>query len=178
MICARWTQLSKMKNRFVQILQPVERAQAIRIAQAVFLAVATISIQGCTRDTTGGTAQVGNKSQQPSATAAENAYKNRPQEFPADFPLPQYPNSQLEIAQLMSGKRSTPSVILQTPDSVKSVFRFYAKNLKEAGWDIGKVIQNKSYVMMAATRDGRESTVMITETRKGTTAISLFAGKK
>lgn len=167
-----------MKNRSVQIVRPVQKAHAIQTAKAVCLAMATISIQGCTRDTAGGTAQVGNTSQQTSATAAENAYKNRPQEFPADFPLPQYPNSQLEIAQLRSGRRSTPSVILQTPDSVKSVFRFYAKNLKEAGWDIGKVIQNKSYVMMAATRDGRESTVMITETRKGTTAISLFASKK
>ncbi len=158
-----------MKNRTIKTDQKV---------QATLLVLATLSIQGCSRENASGTASTSNKTEQPSATIAENAYKNRSQEFPSDFPLPQYPNSQLEVAQLRAGKRSTPTVILQTTDSVKKVFRFYAKSLKEAGWDIGKVIQNKSYVMLAATRNGRESTVMITETRKGTTAISLFAGKK
>lgn len=161
-----------MKNRTIQTVQ------AVQAAQAALLVLATLSIQGCSKETTDGTASTSNKTEQPSATTAENAYKNRSQEFPADFPLPQYPNSQIEVAQLRAGKRSTPNVILQTPDSVRSVFRFYAKNLKDADWDIGKVIQNKSYVMLAATRNGREATVMITETRKGTTAISLFAGRK
>ncbi len=164
-----------MKNRTIRTDQT---AQAVQTVQAALLVLATLSLQGCSRETSSDTASNINKTEHPSATTAENAYKNRSQEFPADFPLPQYPNSQIELAQLRAGKRSTPSVILQTPDSVKSVFRFYAKNLKEAGWDIGKVIQNKSYVMLAATRNGREATVMITETRKGTTAISLFAGRK
>ncbi len=170
-----------MKNRTIQTVQTaqaIQPARAAKAVQATLLALATLSIQGCTRETSSDTAVVSSKTEQSSATAAENAYKNRLQEFPADFPLPQYPNSQIEVAQLRAGKRFTPTVILQTPDSVKSVFRFYAKNLKEAGWDIGKVIQNKSYMMLAATRNGRESTVMITETRKGTTAISLFAGRK
>lgn len=125
-----------------------------------------------------GTAEPASKPDQSTVTTAENAYKNRSQEFPADYPLPKYPNSQVEVAQLRLTKRSSPSIILQSPDSVEAVFRFYARHLKETGWDIGKIIKNKTYVMLHATKNGREASVMITETRKGPTAISLFAGKK
>ena len=144
----------------------------------VLLLLTAIHIQGCSRETPGGTAETGSKTEQPTASATENAYKNRSQEFPSDFPLPKYPNSQVEVAQRRKSKRSTPTVILQSPDSVNSVFIFYARHLKETGWDIGKVIKNKTYMMLAATKDGREGNIMITETRNGTTAISLFAGKK
>lgn len=146
--------------------------------QFALLLLTAIQIQGCSRETSGGTAVAGSKAEQPSASAAENAYKNRSKEFPSDFLLPKYPNSQVEVAQLRTTRRFAPIVVLQTTDSVNSVFLFYAKNLKETGWDIGKVIKKQTYMMLAATKNGREATVMISETRNGTTAISLFAGKK
>ncbi|MCC7529356.1 MAG: hypothetical protein IT342_12605 [Candidatus Melainabacteria bacterium] len=146
--------------------------------QFVLLLLTAMLMQGCSRDTSGGTAVVGSKTEQPSASAAENAYKNRSKEFPSDFPLPKYPNSQVEIAHLRTTRSSAPIVVLQTTDSVHSVFLFYAKSLKETGWDIGKVVKRQTYMMLAATKNGRETTVMISETRKGTTAISLFAGRK
>ncbi len=144
----------------------------------VLLLLTAMHIQGCSRETSGGTAQPDSKTNEPSVRAAENAYKNRSQDFPSDFPLPKYPNSQVEIVQLRISKRSAPTVILQTSDSVESVFRFYAKHLKQDRWDIGKVVKNRTYVMLTATKDGREGNVMISETRKGPTAISLFAGRK
>lgn len=140
--------------------------------------MATAYLQGCSQESSDGTKKAEIDSQQPSVSAAEIAYKNRSQEYPADFPLPKYPNSQLEVAQLRMSKRSSPTVILQTTDSVKNVSRFYGARLKEDGWDIGKVVKNNTYVVLAATREGREATIMITETRKGATAISLFVGKK
>jgi hypothetical protein len=135
-------------------------------------------LQGCSQQKHDPSAEDGPQTPQPSAAAAEDAYKNRSMEFPADFPLPRYPNSDLEATQFKRNNTPSHTVMLKTQDNAAQVFRFYTNALKQNGWDIGKVIKNRSYMMLTAAKDGADASVMISETRAGFTAISLYARKK
>jgi|GEM_PF-4851655 len=148
------------------------------VALNLLLFFATFCIQGCGEQKRAGEAQDVPHQAQPSAAAAEDAYKNRSMEFPADFPLPKYPNSEVETAQLKRANTTSHTVILKTQDRGAAVFRYYTKALKQNGWDIGKVVSNKSYMMLTAAKDGARASVMISETRVGFTAVSLYASKK
>lgn len=145
---------------------------------AVVFAVSAIFIQGCGEQSHDPRAEDGPQQVQPSATTAENAYKSRSLDFPADFPLPKYPDAELEVSQLTLSGKPAHHVMLKTSDSAESVFRFYTGVFKQNGWDIGKVMNKRGYMMIAASKNGASANVMITETRTGITAISLFADKK
>jgi len=140
---------------------------------AITLAFA-VGLQACSKLDSAGSSKTG----QPTSNSAESNYQNRSVEYPADFPLPQYPGSRIEGTRLKPGKVNSLTVLLVSEDKVKGVFDFYAKNYKDDGWDVGKVIKENSYMMITARKSGRESNVMISETRSGNTAISLLAIKK
>ena len=140
----------------------------------VLVVSAALLAQGCSKSSSTATPPV----DQPVSAVAESNYKNRSLEFPADFPLPRYPNSVIEGSREKGGKANNYTVLLVSTDNVKTVFGFYAKCYKQDGWDIGKVIKSKSYMMINARKSGIESNVVISETRSGRTAISLFASKK
>lgn len=136
---------------------------------------AAFSIQGCSTSTEKHTAD-SQKGPQPSAEVALKAYESRSLVYPADFPLPRYPDAEIEVASGGSGK--TRTVILKTKDDVSSVFNFYAAELKKDDWDIGTAKKNKGYVLLHATKQGTEASVMVAETRGEFTAISLYCKKK
>lgn len=148
------------------------------VAPNLILLLAAICIQGCGEQKHDSRAEDGPQRPAPSAAAAEDAYKKRSLEFPTDFPLPKYPNSELEASELKLSDKPAHTVILTSRDDVPTVSHYYFKALKQGGWDIGKVINNKTYMMLTASKDGQEANVMVSETRTGITAISLYSNKK
>lgn len=149
----------------------------------LLVAIATIGftafcLQGCSEQKHDPRAEDGPQRPQPSIEATEDAFKKRSMDFPADFPLPNYPGSEVELAQLKLSKEPVHQVILKTSDPAEMVFRFYIRALKEGGWDIGKVAKKRGYMVLRASKNGSDATIMITETRTGITAISLFANKR
>lgn len=142
-----------------------------------FLLLSLIYIHGCSQ-TSDDQSKIGPAQEKPSAEAAEKAFANRPLEFPADFPLPRYPGSTLEVTQIRVTKEPSHTVLLKTTDSIEKVYHFYARVLKADGWDVTRAMQREGYVMLGATRDRGKATLMITETRSGNTVISLFATKE
>ena len=148
---------------------------------ALFAAAALLA-QGCSKrdssENSTNNATQKSATVETSAALAESNYKNRSTEYPADLPLPQYPGSQIEVSRKKSGKINSFTVLLISKDSVRTVFNFYVKAYRDDGWDIGKVIKNTDYMMITARKNSRESNVMISTTRSGTTAISIFISKK
>ncbi len=118
-----------------------------------------------------------NKTAQTSAGKAEENYKNRSQEFPADFPLPKYPGSALELSNLDLG-RPTQTILLTTSDSPDKVFDYYCQQLKKSGWMLGDVYKTTGCLIMSSAKKGSQSKITITETRGGQTGISLSISKQ
>lgn len=146
------------------------------------IVAAALLAQGCSRaDPNANSAENAKQTtaaQTPTSAVAESNYKNRSTEYPADLPLPQYPGSQIEVSRKKPGKIESLTVLLISKDSVRKVFNFYVKAYKGDGWDIDKVIKNTDYMMITARKNSRESNVMISATRSGTTAISISISKK
>jgi hypothetical protein len=147
-------------------------------AKFILFAITVFLIQGCSEQKHDQRAQDGPQQAPPSATQAENAYKSRSTEFPAEFPLPKYPNSEVEVSQLKLSRTPAHQVMLKTSDTAQKVFHFYTKVFRQDDWDIGKVTNNQGYMMITASKNGARANVLITETRSGVTAISLYSDIK
>jgi len=110
-------------------------------------------LTGCSRSYTGGDGSSvsvsgdGTKISVKSGDGSTTVNGNSSQEYPSDFPLPQYPGSKISTNMALTSTAANPAgssdqkiLMLTTTDGSSQVIQFYKEKLTSSGWKIDTTV--------------------------------------
>lgn len=114
---------------------------------------ATLILSACSRSYTGGDGSSvtvsgdGTKISVKSGDGSTTVNGSSSQEYPSDFPVPQYPGSKISTNMAVTSTAASPGVgsgqkiiMMNTADGSSQVIQFYKEKLTAGGWTIDSAV--------------------------------------